>query len=120
MFVHGYTDDEYENFIHPDADNVTLTGKLDSCAMILALEGRNKTGFIDNTCRRSNTDEVLDLWSLVQVLEPLRGLGLLCLTPVSLTEEILKGPKPLVIPLDLIMCPDLTIMGIKGLLVVLP
>nr|GEV42187.1 ribonuclease H-like domain-containing protein [Tanacetum cinerariifolium] len=27
--------------------------------MLLALEGRNKTGFIDNTCRRSHTDEVL-------------------------------------------------------------
>ncbi|GJX87445.1 hypothetical protein Tco_0339459 [Tanacetum coccineum] len=59
MSVHGHTNDEYENFIHPDADNVTLTSKLDSCAMILALEGRNKTGFIDNTCRRSNTDEFL-------------------------------------------------------------
>jgi hypothetical protein len=24
-----------------------------SCAMLLALEGKNKTGFIDGTCRRS-------------------------------------------------------------------
>ncbi|GJT19241.1 ribonuclease H-like domain-containing protein, partial [Tanacetum coccineum] len=30
-----------------------------SCAMLLALEGKNKTGFIDGTCKRSNTDEVL-------------------------------------------------------------
>ena len=30
-----------------------------SCAMLLALEGKNKTGFIDGTCRRSHTDEVL-------------------------------------------------------------
>ncbi|GJS94102.1 ribonuclease H-like domain-containing protein, partial [Tanacetum coccineum] len=30
-----------------------------SCAMLLALEGKNKTSFIDGTCRRSNTDEVL-------------------------------------------------------------
>ncbi|GJZ30164.1 ribonuclease H-like domain-containing protein [Tanacetum coccineum] len=30
-----------------------------SCAMLLALEGKNKTGFIDGTCRRSNVDEVL-------------------------------------------------------------
>ncbi|GJV23749.1 ribonuclease H-like domain-containing protein [Tanacetum coccineum] len=30
-----------------------------SCAMLLALEGKNKTGFIDGSCRRSNTDEVL-------------------------------------------------------------
>ncbi|GKA70030.1 ribonuclease H-like domain-containing protein [Tanacetum coccineum] len=31
-----------------------------SCAMLLALEGKNKTGFIDGTCKRSNTDEILD------------------------------------------------------------
>nr|GEV43859.1 ribonuclease H-like domain-containing protein [Tanacetum cinerariifolium] len=30
-----------------------------SCALLLALEGKNKTGFIDGTCKRSNTDEVL-------------------------------------------------------------
>lgn len=30
-----------------------------SCAMLLALEGKNKTDFIDGSCRRSNTDEVL-------------------------------------------------------------
>ncbi|GJW09940.1 ribonuclease H-like domain-containing protein [Tanacetum coccineum] len=30
-----------------------------SCVMLLDLEGRNKTGFIDNTCKRSYTDEVL-------------------------------------------------------------
>ncbi|GJY04600.1 ribonuclease H-like domain-containing protein [Tanacetum coccineum] len=30
-----------------------------SYAMLLALEGKNKTGFIDGSCRRSNTDEVL-------------------------------------------------------------
>nr|GEY44407.1 ribonuclease H-like domain-containing protein [Tanacetum cinerariifolium] len=28
-----------------------------SCAMLLALEGKNKTCFIDETCKRSNTDE---------------------------------------------------------------
>ncbi|GKE48967.1 ribonuclease H-like domain-containing protein, partial [Tanacetum coccineum] len=28
-----------------------------SCAMLLALEGKNKTGFIDGTCKTSNTDE---------------------------------------------------------------
>ncbi|GKB41018.1 zf-CCHC domain-containing protein, partial [Tanacetum coccineum] len=27
-----------------------------SCAMLLALEGKSKTGFIDGTCKRSNTD----------------------------------------------------------------
>ncbi|GJS09276.1 ribonuclease H-like domain-containing protein [Tanacetum coccineum] len=30
-----------------------------SCAMMLALEGKNKSGFIDGSCKRSNTDEVL-------------------------------------------------------------
>ncbi|GKE67091.1 ribonuclease H-like domain-containing protein [Tanacetum coccineum] len=30
-----------------------------SCAMLLALEGKNKIGFIDGTCKRSNTNEVL-------------------------------------------------------------
>ncbi|GJU35825.1 putative ribonuclease H-like domain-containing protein [Tanacetum coccineum] len=30
-----------------------------SCAMLLALEGKNKTGFIDGSCKRSNTDDVL-------------------------------------------------------------
>nr|GEV37602.1 putative reverse transcriptase, RNA-dependent DNA polymerase, Gag-polypeptide of LTR copia-type [Tanacetum cinerariifolium] len=28
-----------------------------SCAMLLALKGKNKTGFIDGTCKRSNTDK---------------------------------------------------------------
>ncbi|GKB58055.1 ribonuclease H-like domain-containing protein, partial [Tanacetum coccineum] len=30
-----------------------------SYAMLLALEGKNKTGFIDGTCKRSNTDDIL-------------------------------------------------------------
>nr|GEX68209.1 ribonuclease H-like domain-containing protein [Tanacetum cinerariifolium] len=29
------------------------------CAMMLALEGKNKTGFIDGSCKRSNVNEVL-------------------------------------------------------------
>ncbi|GKA01081.1 ribonuclease H-like domain-containing protein, partial [Tanacetum coccineum] len=38
-------------------------------AMLLALEGRNNTWFIDNTCRRSNTDEVLGRqWDRVNVV----------------------------------------------------
>ncbi|GKA92937.1 ribonuclease H-like domain-containing protein [Tanacetum coccineum] len=82
MFVHGYTDDEYETSVHSENDNVTLISKLDvshplhlhpndsvtlnvvfvklkgtekyqvwSCAMLLALEGKNKNGFIDDTCK---------------------------------------------------------------------
>ncbi|GJW19214.1 putative RNA-directed DNA polymerase [Tanacetum coccineum] len=88
MSVHGYTDDEYEYesdgdnvtliskldvtsplHLHPN-DSATLTVvsiklkgtenyQVWSCAMLLALEGKNKTGFIDGTCKRSNTDEVL-------------------------------------------------------------
>ncbi|GJR27973.1 ribonuclease H-like domain-containing protein [Tanacetum coccineum] len=40
-----------------------------SCAMLLALEGKNKTGFIDGTCKRSNTDEVLGKqWARVNAI----------------------------------------------------
>ncbi|GJY41300.1 ribonuclease H-like domain-containing protein [Tanacetum coccineum] len=83
MLVHGYT--EYE----VDDNNVTLISRLDvssplylhhdyvaltivsvklkgienykgwSCVMLLALEGKNKIGFIDGTCKMSNTDDFL-------------------------------------------------------------
>nr|GEX83670.1 ribonuclease H-like domain-containing protein [Tanacetum cinerariifolium] len=56
MSVHGYTDDEYE--AASNDSNGTENYQVWSCAMILALEGKNKTGFIDGTCRRSNIDEV--------------------------------------------------------------
>ncbi|GJZ42160.1 ribonuclease H-like domain-containing protein [Tanacetum coccineum] len=36
-----------------------------SCVMLLALEGKNKTGFIDGSCRRSNTDKVLETYDKV-------------------------------------------------------
>ncbi|GJT84605.1 putative RNA-directed DNA polymerase [Tanacetum coccineum] len=96
MYVHGYTDGEYENEYGFDTDNVTLISKLDisnplhlhpndsttltvvsvklkgtenyqvwSCVMLLALEGKNKTGFIDGSCRRSNTNEVLETYDKV-------------------------------------------------------
>ncbi|GJU60881.1 ribonuclease H-like domain-containing protein [Tanacetum coccineum] len=86
MYVHGFTNDEYDAddnqptliskldlssplHLHPN-DSATLTVvsvklkgtenyQVWSCAMLLALEGKNKTGFIDGSCRRSNTDEVL-------------------------------------------------------------
>ncbi|GJS81790.1 ribonuclease H-like domain-containing protein [Tanacetum coccineum] len=85
MSVHGCTDDEFEHddqltliskldvsnllHLHPN-DSATLTVisvKLNgtenyqvwSCAMLLALEGKNKTGFIDGSYKRSNIDEVL-------------------------------------------------------------
>ncbi|GJV59699.1 ribonuclease H-like domain-containing protein [Tanacetum coccineum] len=41
-----------------------------SCAMPLALEGKNKTGFIDGTCKSSNTYEVLGKqWDRISTLK---------------------------------------------------
>ncbi|GJZ43745.1 ribonuclease H-like domain-containing protein [Tanacetum coccineum] len=37
----------------------TKNNQVWSCAMLLALEGKNKTGFIDGSCKRSKTDEIL-------------------------------------------------------------
>ncbi|GKC11658.1 ribonuclease H-like domain-containing protein [Tanacetum coccineum] len=84
MSLHGYSDHEYEAdddhptliskldlssslHLHPN-DFATLTVisvklkgtenyQVWSCSMLLALEGKNKNGFIDGSCRRSNTDE---------------------------------------------------------------
>ncbi|GJT63230.1 ribonuclease H-like domain-containing protein [Tanacetum coccineum] len=86
--LHGYSDGEYDDgsdvdnvtlisklnvshplHLHPN-DYVALTVvsmklkgtqnyQVWSCAMLLALEGKNKTGFIDSSYRRSNTYEVL-------------------------------------------------------------
>nr|GEW59417.1 ribonuclease H-like domain-containing protein [Tanacetum cinerariifolium] len=86
MSLHGYSDHEYEAdddqpaliskldlssplYLHPN-DSATLTVvyvklkgtenyQVWSCAMLFASEGKNKTNFIDRSCRRSNTDEVL-------------------------------------------------------------
>ncbi|GJW53973.1 putative RNA-directed DNA polymerase [Tanacetum coccineum] len=88
MSLHGYSDGEYDDgsdvdnvtliskldvshplHLHPN-DYVALTViyvklkgnenyQVWSCAMLLALEGKNKTRFIDGSCRRSNTYEVL-------------------------------------------------------------
>ncbi|GJT43031.1 ribonuclease H-like domain-containing protein [Tanacetum coccineum] len=94
-FIHNYDDDDdyVEDHItlicrldisdplhlHPN-DSIALTVvsiklkgtenyQVWSCAMLLALEGKNKIGFIDGSCRRSNTYEVLGkvevlLWSV--------------------------------------------------------
>nr|GEX06059.1 ribonuclease H-like domain-containing protein [Tanacetum cinerariifolium] len=85
MSVHGYTDDEFEpdpnitlisknnvsnplHLHHNDSTawtvvSIKLKGNENyqvwSCAKLLALEGKNKNEFIDDSCRRSNTDEVL-------------------------------------------------------------
>nr|GEY88697.1 ribonuclease H-like domain-containing protein [Tanacetum cinerariifolium] len=86
MSLHGYSDHEYEDdddqptliskldlssslHFHPN-DSATLTVisvklkgtenyRVWSCVMLLALEGKNKSGFIDGSCRRSNIDDVL-------------------------------------------------------------
>nr|GEV07423.1 ribonuclease H-like domain-containing protein [Tanacetum cinerariifolium] len=88
MSFHGFIDGEYDDgsdadnvtlmskldvshplHLHPN-DSVALTVvsvklkgtenyQVWSCAMLLALDGKNKTRFIDGSCRRSNTDEVL-------------------------------------------------------------
>ncbi|GJT18391.1 ribonuclease H-like domain-containing protein [Tanacetum coccineum] len=87
MSLHGYTDDEFDDeddnnvtlisrldvsnplHLQPN-DFVALTVvfmklkgnenyQVWSCAMLLALEGKNKTGLIDGSCKRSNTDDIL-------------------------------------------------------------
>ena len=56
-----------------------------SCAMLLALEGKNKTGFIDGSCRRSNTDDVLGRqWDRVNAIV----LGWILNT---ISEELFRG-----------------------------
>ncbi|GJV17631.1 ribonuclease H-like domain-containing protein [Tanacetum coccineum] len=46
-----------------------------SCAMLLALEGKNKTSFIDGSCVRSKTDEVLGRqWDRVNVIKQFDAL----------------------------------------------
>ncbi|GJS88483.1 ribonuclease H-like domain-containing protein [Tanacetum coccineum] len=47
--------------LHPNDiyDYGTENYQVWSCAMLLALEGKNKIGFIDGSCKRSNKDEVL-------------------------------------------------------------
>ncbi|GJY37100.1 ribonuclease H-like domain-containing protein [Tanacetum coccineum] len=56
-----------------------------SNAMLLDLEGRNKTGFIDGSCRRSNVDEVLGRqWDRVNAVV----LGWIL---NSITEELFLG-----------------------------
>ena len=95
MSMHGYTDDEYEadepvtliskldhsnplHLHHNDSATLYVVSiKLKGtenynvwcCAMLLALEGKNKIGFIDGSCRRSNTNEVLGRqWDRVNVV----------------------------------------------------
>ncbi|GKC23869.1 ribonuclease H-like domain-containing protein, partial [Tanacetum coccineum] len=112
MSVHGYTTDENDsdvdnitliskldvsNPLHLHSNDsaalTIVTIKLKgtenyhvwSNAMLLALEGRNKTGFIDGSCRRSNVDEVLGRqWDRVNAVV----LGWIL---NSITEELFLG-----------------------------
>ncbi|GKB58682.1 ribonuclease H-like domain-containing protein, partial [Tanacetum coccineum] len=91
MSVHGDTDNEFVNdcvddpftlisrmdisnplHLHPN-DSTALTVvsiklkgtenyQVWSCAVLLALEGKNKISFIDGSCRRSNNDEAKHVW----------------------------------------------------------
>ncbi|GJU34769.1 ribonuclease H-like domain-containing protein [Tanacetum coccineum] len=97
MSVHGYTDDEFVSdhpvtlisrldvsnllHLHPNDSaaltivSVKLKGTKNHqvwfCAMLLALERKNKIGFIDGSYRRSNTDEVLGKqWDRVNAMLP--------------------------------------------------
>ncbi|GKB62047.1 ribonuclease H-like domain-containing protein [Tanacetum coccineum] len=94
MYVHGTYDDEFvvddphtliskldisdPLHLHNDSTALTviyvkLTGtenyQVWSFVMLLALEGKNKTGFIDGTCMRSNTDELLGRqWDIINAI----------------------------------------------------
>ncbi|GJV79911.1 ribonuclease H-like domain-containing protein [Tanacetum coccineum] len=115
MYLHGYSNGEYDVggdddnvtliskvdvshplHLHPNdyvainVVSVKLKGNENyqvwSCAMLLALEGKNKTGFIDGSCRRSNTNEVLGRKSdrvNVMVLRWILN---------SISEELFLGP----------------------------
>ncbi|GJY99268.1 ribonuclease H-like domain-containing protein [Tanacetum coccineum] len=74
-------DISYPLHLHPN-DTTTLTVvsiklkgienyQVWSCAMLLALECKNKIGFIDGSCKRSNENEVLGK-------QPIGGFGLVC------------------------------------------
>ncbi|PWA87488.1 hypothetical protein CTI12_AA130010 [Artemisia annua] len=55
------------------------------CAMLLALEGKNKIGFIDGSCRRSNTDDMLGRqWGRVNAIVLVWILN-------SISEELFLG-----------------------------
>ncbi|GKC36896.1 ribonuclease H-like domain-containing protein, partial [Tanacetum coccineum] len=57
-----------------------------SCAMLLALKGKNKIGFIDSSCKRSNIDEVLG--------KHLDRMILICkLEALFLSREVLPDVK---------------------------
>nr|GEW27108.1 hypothetical protein [Tanacetum cinerariifolium] len=72
-----------------------------SCAMLLALEGKNKTGFVDETCKRSNTDEVLGKDPLVIVVADTDFLSHMCCVS-ALSAYALKHPARASLSLGLV------------------
>ncbi|GJS89907.1 ribonuclease H-like domain-containing protein, partial [Tanacetum coccineum] len=56
MSVHN---SEHKTPNNSDHDDGTKNYQVWSCAMLLALEGKNKISFIDGSCKRSNEDEIL-------------------------------------------------------------
>ncbi|GJT61386.1 O-acyltransferase WSD1-like protein [Tanacetum coccineum] len=65
LMISEESDDEFNGDVALWTENYQVW----SCAMLLALEGKNKTGFIDGSCRRSNIDEVLGRrWDRVNVV----------------------------------------------------
>nr|GEZ39958.1 ribonuclease H-like domain-containing protein [Tanacetum cinerariifolium] len=69
---------DHMHFNHNDSTALTVVSiklkatenyQVWSCAMLLALKGKNTTGFIDGSCKRSNTDEVLGRqWDMVNTI----------------------------------------------------
>ncbi|GJT48244.1 ribonuclease H-like domain-containing protein [Tanacetum coccineum] len=89
MFPQRHVAGEKVGMLLGKASNVVGTKNYQvwSCAMLLALEGKNKTGFIDGTCVRSNVDEVLGRqWDRVNAIV----LGWIL---NSIFEELVLGQK---------------------------
>nr|GEU32723.1 ribonuclease H-like domain-containing protein [Tanacetum cinerariifolium] len=69
-----------------------------SCAMLLDLEGKDKIGFIDGSCKRSNTDEVLGFKKhnqLMKLMKFLMGLddSYMKIKSSILSEEVLPDVR---------------------------
>ncbi|GJX43867.1 ribonuclease H-like domain-containing protein [Tanacetum coccineum] len=63
------------------------------CAMLLALEGINKTGFIDGSCRRSHTYEVLEKqWDRVPWLRAFGENSIMANKATSTLDAIKDAP----------------------------
>nr|GEU49180.1 ribonuclease H-like domain-containing protein [Tanacetum cinerariifolium] len=61
-----------------------------SCVMLLALEGKNKIGFIDGSCKKSNTNEVLGFKKHNQLLKLMQFLMALDDSYMKIRSSILS------------------------------